>query len=67
MRNWNLYFNIPNSRINTQKYQYSIKGGCCNVKYIQGQSPKKYGYEIFGFSGVGEHAYNFGPLHIEVA
>lgn len=32
-----------------------------------GQSPKKYGYEIFGFSGVGEHAYNFGPLHIEVA
>jgi hypothetical protein len=35
--------------------------------YIQGQSLKNYGYEIFGFSGVGEHAYDFGPLHIEVA
>jgi hypothetical protein len=37
------------------------------VNYIEGNSPNNYGYELFFYSGVGEHAYNFEPSHIEVS
>jgi hypothetical protein len=46
--------------------QYSLQGGLCNVGYIQGHNPNHHPYGLFTSSGVQEHAYNFGPPHIEV-
>jgi hypothetical protein len=66
MRNWKWYYNIPNFGSFTKKNQYSIPSGFCTIRYIWGHSPNNHPYGLFTSSGVEEHAYNFGPPHIEV-
>ncbi len=63
----NVYYNPPKSTKITPKNNYSIKGGLCNVGYIQCRNWKYYGYGLFASSGVGLHAYNFLPSHIEIS
>ncbi len=63
----NVYYNPPKFAKITPKNHYSINSGLCNVGYIQCHNSQYYGYELFASSGVGEHAYNILPSHIEIS